>query len=121
MKFVGISKTFSTIGEAQYKTIGDFWDEMSAKYGRANLRGLGYNWGENSIDYVIGLKDDVDLKLEDSNIVVELPDEGWTYESGRTEKLGDMYAIIYATSRLLYEIEMFDDEGNCEIAYIRDI
>ena len=29
---------------------------MSEKYGRENLRGLGYNWTDTTIEYVIGLK-----------------------------------------------------------------
>lgn len=44
MEFTGISRTFSTVGEKQYETIGAFWEEMSARYGRENLRGLGFNW-----------------------------------------------------------------------------
>ena len=43
MEFKGIGRTFSTVGEKQYETIGAFWDEMSGIYGRENLRGLGYN------------------------------------------------------------------------------
>lgn len=38
MLFRGVSKTFSTVGEQQYNTIGKFWDEMSAIYGLENLR-----------------------------------------------------------------------------------
>ena len=71
MEFKGISKTFSTVGEKQYETIGEFWNEMSGIYGRENLRGLGYNWTENSIEYVIGL---IDCDIEGSNINVILPD-----------------------------------------------
>lgn len=41
MKFIGIRKVFSTKNEEQYSTIGAFWDEMSAIYGRENLMGLG--------------------------------------------------------------------------------
>ena len=29
--------------------------ELSEKYGMENLRGLGYNWDNDSIEYVIGL------------------------------------------------------------------
>lgn len=46
MEFKGISRTFSTVGEKQYKKIGAFWDELSEIYGRRNLRGLGYNWDD---------------------------------------------------------------------------
>ena len=41
MLFKGIGRTFSTENDQQYETIGAFWDELAAKYGRANLQGLG--------------------------------------------------------------------------------
>jgi len=116
MEFKGISKTFSTVGEKQYETIGAFWDEMSRIYGREKLRGLGYNWTETSIEYVIGL---IDGDIEGFNITVILPDEGWISVSGRTGKLGEMYGEIYKDGPLLYEIEMFDDEGKCMVMYRR--
>lgn len=72
MEFKGISRTFSTVGEKQYETIGEFWNEMSRIYGRENLRGLGYNWTDTSIEYVIGL---IDGDMEGSNIDVILPDD----------------------------------------------
>lgn len=60
MEFKGISKTFSTVGEKQYESIGAFWDEMSEIYGR-----------------------------------------------------------VYQDGPLKYEIEMFDDAGNCKIMFYR--
>ena len=57
MLFKGIGRTFSTENDQQYETIGAFWDELAAKYGRENLQGLGYGWKERSIEYVIGLID----------------------------------------------------------------
>lgn len=116
MEFKGISRTFSTIGEQQYETIGAFWAEMSGIYGRENLRGLGYNWTETSIDYVIGL---IDGDIEGSNIDVILPDDGWKCVRGRTEDLGQIYDVIYRDGPLTYEIEMFDDDGNCKIMFYR--
>jgi len=116
MKFRGISRTFSTIGEKQYETIGEFWNEMSRIYGRENLRGLGYNWTETSIEYVIGL---IEGDIEESNVDVILPDDQWKCASGRTEELGEIYAAIYSEGPLQYEIEMFDEEGNCKILYYR--
>lgn len=116
MEFKGISRTFLTVGEKQYEIIGRFWDEMSRIYGRENLRGLGYNWTETSIEYVIGL---LDGDIEGSNINVILPDDGWISVSGRTEELADIYSKIYADGPLRYEIEMFDDEGNCRIMFYR--
>jgi len=116
MEFKGISRTFSTVGEKQYETIGAFWDEMSERYGRENLRGLGYNWTETTIEYAMGL---IDGEIEGSNINQTLPDEGWKCVSGRTEKLGEIYSDIYVEGPLTYEIEMFDDEGNCRIKFYR--
>jgi len=43
MIFIGISRIFSTECDEQYETIGAFWDELSGKYGKSNLRGLGYS------------------------------------------------------------------------------
>ena len=57
MLLKGIGRTFSTEKDQQYETIGAFWDELAAKYGRVNLQGLGYGWKERSIEYVIGLID----------------------------------------------------------------
>ncbi len=116
MEFMGISKTFSTVGEAQYEAIGAFWDELSGIYGRNKLRGLGYNWTETSIEYAIGL---IDGDIEGSNIGVILPDAGWECVEGRTEELGEIYTTIYKHGPLKYEIEMFDDDGNCRIMFYR--
>ena len=57
MLFKGIGRTFSTENDHQFETIGAFWDELAAKYGRMNLQGLGYDWTERSIECVIGLID----------------------------------------------------------------
>ncbi len=57
MVFTGISRVFFIKNNAQYETIGVFRDEMSDIYGMENLRGLGYNRTEDSIEYVIGLKE----------------------------------------------------------------
>ena len=116
MEFKGISRTFSTVGEKQYKTIGAFWDELSGIYGRRNLRGLGYNWGDTSIEYVIGL---ISGDIVGQNVIVTLPDAGWKCASGRTEKLGEIYSDIYQEGSLKYEIETFDDAGNCKIWFYR--
>ncbi|MGM9603726.1 MAG: hypothetical protein ACI3XG_01545 [Faecousia sp.] len=116
MKFYGISKVFSTLNDGQYETIGRFWDELSEKYGRANLRGLGYHWMGHSIEYVIGRKEGI---IEGYNCVVDLPDTGWITVNGRTENLGKLYDEIYKDGSLTYEIEMFSDSGDCQIQYYR--
>ncbi len=116
MEFKGISKTFSTVGEKQYESIGAFWDEMSERYGRENLRGLGYNWTDTSIEYVIGLIDG-DIEGRNSNVI--LPDVGWHCVNGRTQDLVEIYGKVYQDGPLKYEIEMFDDAGNCKIMFYR--
>ena len=116
MRFTGICRTFPTLDDRQYETIGAFWDELSAEYGRANLRGLGYSWTADSIKYVIGLKDS-DISGFDTEL--ELPDDSWITVCGRTEDLEKIYRYIYKDGALAYEIEMFDDNGNCRIMYRR--
>ena len=116
MEFRGISRTFSTVSEKQYETIGAFWDSLSKVYGRKNLRGLGYNWTETSIEYVIGL---IEGNIEGQNVSVILPESGWECITGKTEELADIYNNIYENGPLKYEIEMFDDDGNCKIMFYR--
>ena len=116
MLFTGVSEVFSTENEMQYETIGEFWDRMSEKYGLENLRGLGYNWTENTIEYVIGLKEGV---IGQANCRVELPDDGWVTVCGRTADLGSIYSRIYEDGSLTYEIETFTESGDCVIRYYR--
>ena len=116
MLFTGVRRVFSTENEAQYNTIGAFWDEMSRKYGIENLRGLGYHWTERSIEYVIGLKQG---RIEGADCTADLPDEGWETVRGRTEELGQIYGEIYKAGPLKYEIETFTEDGNCNILYYR--
>lgn len=116
MKFIGISRVFSTINDEQYRTIGAFWDELIEKYGIEKLRGLGYNWTKDSIEYVIGLKDGI---IDGSNCNVDLPEIGWTKVKGNTDDLARIYDDIYKNGSLKYEIETFDNDGKCEIWYYR--
>ena len=117
MVFTGIGRVFSTENEAQYETIGAFWDELAAKYGRDNLRGLGYNWTAATIEYVIGLKVG---NIPGYDCRVELPDAGWAVVTGKTDDLGRIYGEIYEDGNLTYEIETFTDDGKCEIRYFRE-
>ena len=116
MIFTGISKTFSLENEDQYNTIGAFWDELMKVYRLSDLRGLGYNWTADTIEYVIGLKDGI---IDGANCTVELPDEGWNECKGKTCDLQEIYRKIYEDGRLKYEIETFTEDGNCKILYIR--
>ena len=116
MLFKGIGRIFSTENDQQYETIGAFWDELAAKYGRVNLQGLGYGWKERSLEYVIGL---IDGEVGRADRTVILPDTGWVTVRGRTADLGEIYEKIYQEGRLEYEIERFNDSGDCEIMYCR--
>ena len=116
MRFEGISREFSLVGEGQYDTIGSFWDELEAIYGLENLQGLGYRWDGDVISYAIGLKNGF---IDGCNFSIDLPDEGWTEVKGKTEELKQIYDEIYKSGRLRYEIETFFDDGSCEIKYCR--
>ena len=116
MTFIGIGRTFSTEGDRQYETIGAFWDELSAEYGLEELRGLGYGWTEDTIEYVTGWKEGV---IPGADRAVELPDEGWSAVTGRSERLERLYEEIWREGRLRYEIESFRQDGTCEILYLR--
>lgn len=121
MIFKGYSKVFSTINNKQYDLIGEFWDEMSFKYDLEDLRGLGFNWTETTIEYVIGLKNN--KKFQNNNYEwkeMELPDGNWEITEGKTGDLEKIYNNIYKISSLKYEIEMFYKDGTCKIVYIRN-
>jgi len=129
MKFYGISQRFSFIDSAQYETIGNYWDYLSQFYGRSQLLGLGLNWNEDSLEYVIG--DLKPLKWDLSQIhavyphaiykVVDLPDDGWQTVHGKTKNLDAIYQKIYRDGALTYEIEQFNDktDEDCVIHYWR--
>ena len=123
MVFCGLSKVFSTDNQRQYESIGAFWDLMSERYGRENLRGLGWNWTENTITYLIGLKEGClpsDVRYPDAEYrQIYLPDQGWIHFTGRTEDLSQLYAEIYADGILKYEIEQFYENGDCEVYVIQ--
>ena len=116
MQFKGISRAFKLQNEEQYETIGRFWDEMSLIYGLENLRGLGYKWENDEISYAIGLKNG---DVEGYNLVIDLPDDGWITAIGETDRLKELYDEIYKNGRLTYEIEIFFEDGSCEISYYR--
>lgn len=116
MIFVGIGKDFCLTNEQQYDTIGQFWDELALQYGLENLQGLGYRWKDNKISYAIGLKNGC---IDGCNLRIELPGQGWATVKGKTDQLKQMYDEIYKEGILQYEIETFDENGNCEIKYYR--
>lgn len=116
MIFRGIGRRFSLKNEAQYDSIGAFWDEMTEKYGIDQLRGLGYRWENGEIYYAIG---HISGNIDGQNVEIELPDDGWTVACGRTDDLKAIYDEIYKHGSLLYEIESFREDGLCRIEYVR--
>ena len=141
MIFKGISRSFSTKNDSQYNSIGEFFDKMSSVFGRENLRGLGYNWTESKIEYVIGLKDNSNLLDNNSKTANEnnktdeifeifpdakykevlIADTGWKDYNGTTNELSSLYDEIYADGNLTYEIEEFYLDGSCKIHITRDL
>lgn len=129
MLFKGLSATFSTKGADQYNTIGKFWDFMSDIYGMENLRGLGYNWTDDSIEYVIGLEKNEPLNINNEDLQkigidaiykeISIPEKGWEKYNGKTDELQSIYDKIYSKGPLSYEIERFTNDGNCTIEFIR--
>ncbi|MCM1567824.1 MAG: GNAT family N-acetyltransferase [Roseburia sp.] len=131
MVFQGISCKFSTKNEEQYRTIGELWDFCAELYGREKLRGLGYNWTPESIEYVIGLDasekpkllniQNIQKKYPDARYKeVLLPDRGWQEYTGRTDRLGELYEEIYKEGAPAYEIESFYEDGSCKLLICRD-
>lgn len=60
------------------------------------------------------------MKVMENHFTIYLVHQsGWTLVSGKTEKLGAIYNEIYKEGPLLYEIEEFDNKGNCKIKYCR--
>lgn len=128
MKFCGISRVFSTENEIQYTDIGEYWDWFSSIYGRENIKGLGFNWGEHSIEYVLGTIDRSlkfnmeELRKKYPDCVykeVVLPDSEWKSYAGQTENLSEMYREIYKEGALKYEIESFFEDGSCSLEIYR--
>lgn len=123
----GVEIVFSTENDGQYQMIGEFWDLLSRRFGRSKLRGLGYGWEKGWLKYLIGLESNETFPWEDLSMPwgpakqrrATVPDEGWLRRAGKTADLPRLYEEIYRDGPPTYEIERFDDEGNCEIFYTR--
>ena len=124
MIFEGFGRRFSTANNAQYDAIGAFWDEMSARYGQENLRGLGCHWAQDSIGYVIGPKNGAFPEDEPAPEGTQrekliLPDHHWITYDGETERLSELYDGIYRDGPLDFEIETFSPDGKCRVMIFR--
>lgn len=86
MIFRGYSKIFSTVNNKQYELIGEFWDDMTLLYNIEELKGLGFNWTETTIEYIIGLKNNE--KFDVSGLdwkEISLPDIEWETVEGKNK------------------------------------
>jgi len=127
MDFHGIKIRFDCKNNEQYRAIGDFWSYMKAGYPNYSLKGVGYNWHNDSFDYVIGDFVTLDFEMDKIKkhyltadyVKITLPDNGWQTFNGKTENLSKLYAEIYEQGALLYEIEEFYSNGNCKISIFR--
>lgn len=128
MKINGVLIRFDCTDNQQYDNIGKFWDFMSQLYPKEELKGVGYNWANDSFDYVIGADEGkYDFSLDcirkeypnSKNVVLELPDRGWKVYTCKIEKLSELYDNIYKDGVLDYEIEEFDNDGECKISILR--
>ncbi|HHU71637.1 MAG TPA: hypothetical protein GXZ21_06325 [Clostridiales bacterium] len=128
MQINGIKVRFDCTDNKQFDAIGEFWSFMSCLYPKEELKGLGFNWADNSFDYVIG---DFEGKFDYSfdiirqtysaaeNVVIELPNHGWKVYLGKIEDIAKIYETIYKEGVLDFEIEEFDEMGNCKISILR--
>lgn len=136
MVFRGVARVFDTKNDKQYEAIGAFWDELSSVYGRKNLRGLGYNWHEDSFEYILGFTPEYEAyvekmssrKVRDTAIerlmleAVELcksrfgedcvirsvgiPELGWTTYETTVDSLSSTYSEIWASSSIPLTFEI---------------
>ena len=127
MFFTGVKIRFNCKNNQQYKDIGDFWKYMGDSYPARALKGVGYNWSNDSFDYIIG---DFETQNFDINKIrehfpaaeiteINLPDKGWKNYTGKTQKLSKLYDEIYKDGALDYEIEEFFQNGDCKVSIYR--
>ena len=128
MIFNGIKIRFDCKNNQQYKTIGNFWEYMRSSYPNYILKGVGCNWHDDCMDYIIGDfspsnhydMDVITKKYPTAEYIeINLPDEGWRVYHCRLSELSKLYEEIYTDGVLKYEIEEMKLDGNCVISIIR--
>jgi len=127
MIFKGVRIRFDCRNNEQYSKIGEFWTYMRTEYPDYSLKGVGYNWNNDSFDYCIGDFSTLDFDMDKVKecypnpdyVEITLPDNEWQVYYGRTEKLSDLYDEIYKNGALDYEIEEFFTNGDCKISICR--
>jgi hypothetical protein len=102
---------------------------MRYNFPKVDLKGVGCNWENDSLDYIIGdFIEITGLNMCDINIIypmaryaeIELPDDGWRIYHTTLDKLQSLYEEIYKDGALKYEVEEISQNGNCKISIFRD-
>ena len=128
MKFTGVLRRFDCSNNKQFNDIGEFLDLMSKIIDKNEIKGLGFNWQNNHLDYIIGdLKEEFNYSIDiilktypTSKIVtVDLPDNGWKIYQGKLKDIKNIYEKIYRDGPLDYEIEEIDTKGNFKVSILR--
>ena len=128
MIFKGIKIRFDCTNNQQYKTIGEFWKYMIGMYPNDTLKGVGCNWYDDCLDYIIGdfaITHNYDMRIitdyypNAEYVEINLPDEGWQIYHCELDELSNLYEEIYKDGALEYEIEEIKSDGNCVISIIR--
>lgn len=125
MIFKGIKVTFSTENDRQYIDIAKFWDTMEKYYDVDRLSGLGLNWTKNTMDYIIGFRDNsmtnevlkaIKPYYSSAEYVIKLlPNRDWKKYKGHVSKIKEKYSEIWKAGAVKFEIETFDKDGNMKL------
>ena len=125
MIFKGIKVTFSTENGRQYIDIAKFWDIMEKHYDVDRLSGLGLNWTKNTMDYIIGFRDNsmtnevlkvIKPYYTSAEYVIKLlPNRDWEKYKGHVSKIKEKYSEIWKAGAVKFEIETFDKDGNMKL------
>ena len=131
MIFKGVSRVFPLKDNEMYKGISEFWETMERYFYLDKLIGLGLNWTEDSMEYIIGFTDNSMRKKDTERIkkiypdaeykVVLLPKRGWREYKGNTADIQNMYDAIWKDGNLTYELETFTDDGKCTLRINRTV
>lgn len=125
MIFKGIKVTFSIENGRQYIDIAKFWDIMEKYYDVDRLSGLGLNWTKNTMDYIIGFRDNsmtnevlkvIKPYYTSAEYVIKLlPNRDWKKYKGHVSKIKEKYSEIWKAGAVKFEIETFDKDGNMKL------
>ena len=128
MIFKGVKIRFDCKNNQQFTGIGEFWKHMRDLYPNDSLKGVGCNWDNDCLDYIIGdfvtarnynMCATIECYPNAEYVEIDLPDKGWQIYHCRINELASLYDEIYKDGALDYEIEEIDAYGNCKISILR--